>query len=124
MDAIGKPQSAHGYPASHSPQSLAHRMCRYGCLPHLERVLKEKGHAVVVVAEGAGEELIGAEVGTDAGGNKKLPEIGPFFKQAVSDYFAEKGTEVTIKYIDPRSGISHILRVQPHPIGRLRLPSS
>jgi 6-phosphofructokinase 1 len=75
---------------------------RYGCLPHLERVIKAKGHAVVVVAEGAGEDLIGAEAGTDAGGNKKLPEIGPYFKKAVSDYFAEKDIEVTIKYIDPR----------------------
>jgi 6-phosphofructokinase 1 len=65
-------------------------------------VIKSKGHAVVVVAEGAGEALIGAEAGTDAGGNKKLPEIGPFFKKAVSDYFEEKGVEVTIKYIDPR----------------------
>ena len=29
-------------------------------LPHLERVVDKKGHAVVVVAEGAGEELLGA----------------------------------------------------------------
>jgi 6-phosphofructokinase 1 len=30
-----------------------------GCLPHLERVLAEKGCAVIVVAEGAGEDILG-----------------------------------------------------------------
>jgi 6-phosphofructokinase 1 len=46
-----------------------------GCLPHLERRVAEKGYAVVVVAEGAGEELLGANAETDASGNKKLPKV-------------------------------------------------
>ena len=37
----------------------------YGVLPHIERVLKLKGKAVIVVAEGAGEELVGAAATTD-----------------------------------------------------------
>ena len=73
----------------------------YGILPHIERVLKTKGKCVVVVAEGAGEELVGAEAGVDAGGNKKLPEIGPFIKNAINKYFKEKNTTVNVKYIDP-----------------------
>jgi 6-phosphofructokinase 1 len=39
-----------------------------------------KGHAVIVVAEGAGEELLGQSAETDAGGNRKLPPIGVFMK--------------------------------------------
>lgn len=47
-----------------------------GCLPFLLNRVKEQGHAVVVVAEGAGEELLGKNSETDAGGNRKLPPIG------------------------------------------------
>jgi 6-phosphofructokinase 1 len=47
-----------------------------GCLPFLMNRVKDQGHAVVVVAEGAGEELLGKNLETDAGGNRKLPPIG------------------------------------------------
>lgn len=47
-----------------------------GCMPHLKQRVKEQGHAVVVVAEGAGEELLGKSIEKDAGGNRKLPPIG------------------------------------------------
>ena len=48
----------------------------YGCLPFLMKRVKEQGHAVIVVAEGAGEELLGQSAEVDAGGNRKLPAIG------------------------------------------------
>ena len=38
--------------------------------------MQEVGHAVVVVAEGAGEELCGKSVEVDKGGNRKLPKVG------------------------------------------------
>ena len=47
-----------------------------GCLPFLFQRVKEQGHALVVVAEGAGEELLGQSTAMDAGGNRKLPPIG------------------------------------------------
>ena len=47
-----------------------------GCLPFLLDRVKDKGFAVVVVAEGAGEELLGESAEVDAGGNRKLPAIG------------------------------------------------
>ena len=47
-----------------------------GCLNHVMRRVKEQGYAVVVVAEGAGEEILGESEEKDAGGNKKLPPIG------------------------------------------------
>ena len=74
---------------------------KYGILGHISRVLEKKGHAVVVVAEGAGEELVGASAEVDAGGNRKLPEIGPFIKDALNRHFKAEGTTVNVKYIDP-----------------------
>lgn len=72
-----------------------------GCLKHIEEVLRVKGHAVIVVAEGAGEEILGECAETDAGGNRKLPPIGEFLKLKVTEYFADRDTKVTVKYIDP-----------------------
>ena len=72
-----------------------------GCLAHIEHVLERQGHAVIVVAEGAGEELLGECTEVDAGGNKKLPPIGEFLKRKVTDHFNGMGKTVTVKYIDP-----------------------
>jgi 6-phosphofructokinase 1 len=47
-----------------------------GCLPFLMQRVSEQGHAVVVVAEGAGEDIMGMSQETDKGGNRKLPPIG------------------------------------------------
>jgi 6-phosphofructokinase 1 len=68
-----------------------------GCLPHLWRRVKKQGYAVVVVAEGAGEELVGTSAETDASGNKKLPKIGEFMKNKVEEYFKEQGETATVK---------------------------
>lgn len=47
-----------------------------GFLPFLEQRVRENGHAVVVVAEGAGEDILSKSLEVDAGGNRKLPPIG------------------------------------------------
>ena len=72
-----------------------------GCLPHLMRRVKEQGYAVIVVAEGAGEDVLGTSAETDASGNKKLPPIGTFMKSQVEEFFKENGKVATVKYIDP-----------------------
>lgn len=72
-----------------------------GCLPHLMRRVRQQGYAVVVVAEGAGEEVLGTSSETDASGNKKLPAIGEFMKKAITEYFKKQGETATVKYIDP-----------------------
>lgn len=77
-----------------------------GCLPHIRRRVKEQGYAVIVVAEGAGEEVLGESAETDPSGNKKLPPIGTFMKAQVEEYFKKKGDVATVKYIDP----SYIVR--------------
>lgn len=82
-----------------------------GILPYLRARVKERGSAVVVVAEGAGEELLGLSTETDASGNKKLPAIGQFLKGAISRHFDEHNPSqpATVKYIDP----SYMIRSCP-----------
>lgn len=80
-----------------------------GCLPHLAQRVQQKGHAVVVVAEGAGEELLGQSAEKDASGNKKLPAIGQFLKEKIGVYFKSQGQPSTVKYIDP----SYMVRSVP-----------
>lgn len=74
-----------------------------------ERVLRRR-HAVIVLAEGAGQDLLeGAEAKFDASGNKLNEDIGPFMRKALSDYFKREQVPVNIKYIDP----SYIIRAIP-----------
>ncbi len=72
-----------------------------GFLAHLERRLHHRHHAVIIVAEGAGQDLIGQTTGLDPWGLKKMADIGIFLKDKISDYFKKRKIEVTIKYIDP-----------------------
>jgi len=77
-----------------------------GFLAALERRLAEKHHAVVVVAEGAGQDLIpGAARERDASGNVKPADVGLFLRDRVHRHFAARGTAVTIRYLDPSYAI-------------------
>jgi 6-phosphofructokinase 1 len=58
-----------------------------GILPFLRQRVKEQKYAVVVVAEGAGEELLGVSEELDAGGNRARPKIGPFIIDAIASHF-------------------------------------
>jgi 6-phosphofructokinase 1 len=80
-----------------------------GILPFIRQRVKEQKYAVVVVAEGAGEELLGESSEKDASGHKKLPAIGEFIKAQVEQYFKAHGDEATVKYIDP----SYMVRSVP-----------
>jgi len=73
-----------------------------GLLKHLERRLTGRGHAVVIVAEGAGQELVHADAGaTDASGNARFGDIGTFLKREIEGHFKALEKEITVKYIDP-----------------------
>jgi 6-phosphofructokinase 1 len=63
--------------------------------------LKRKTHAVVLVAEGAGQDLVAGTGEKDASGNVKFGDVGLFFKDGINRYFKEAGFPVSIKYIDP-----------------------
>lgn len=80
-----------------------------GLLRTLEQRLERSGHAVVVAAEGAGQELLAATAERDASGNVKLGDIGTFLRDTIKGHFTRIGMEATIKYIDP----SYIIRGQP-----------
>jgi 6-phosphofructokinase 1 len=83
---------------------------KHGLLSCLEDRLARRGHAVVVVAEGAGQHLMqGAAGGTDASGNLKYGDIGPFLKKAIETHFKAAEKQINIKYIDP----SYIIRSVP-----------
>jgi len=70
--------------------------------------IARKQHAVIVVAEGAGQEYVPVE-GTDASGNKKLGDIGYYLKDTIAEYFRAKGIPATLKYLDP----SYMIRSAP-----------
>ncbi len=63
--------------------------------------LERKGHAVIVVAEGAGQHLMKATGERDASGNTSFSDIGVFLKERINAYFKQAGLEATLKYIDP-----------------------
>jgi 6-phosphofructokinase 1 len=72
----------------------------HGFLAVLEQRILDRKHAVIVVAEGAGQEFCTGE-GTDESGNPRFGDIGIFLKDAISAYFKERGLELNLKYIDP-----------------------
>jgi 6-phosphofructokinase 1 len=72
-----------------------------GFLEHLEKRLKNRNHAVIIVAEGALQDQLIKEHATDASGNVKMVDVGIYIKEQIKAYFKSKGTEVTLKYIDP-----------------------
>jgi 6-phosphofructokinase 1 len=63
--------------------------------------LQKRGHAVIVVAEGAGQDLMLASGERDASGNIRFNDIGVFLKERIGGYFQKLGIEATLKYIDP-----------------------
>lgn len=82
-----------------------------GLLRHLEKRLFERQHAVICVAEGAGQDLVARDNNAekDASGNVKLKDIGVFLKEKIESHFKNKGIEINLKYIDP----SYIIRSAP-----------
>ncbi|MFC1504630.1 ATP-dependent 6-phosphofructokinase [Spirochaetota bacterium] len=80
-----------------------------GLFPHLHKRLKTRGHAVIVVAEGAGQGFFEADRQKDASGNVKLRNIGVFLKDGIKKYFKDKNFPISLKYIDP----SYIIRAAP-----------
>lgn len=72
-----------------------------GFMAHLEKRILERHHAVVIIAEGAGQELLTASEETDASGNKKLSDIGTFLRDKINEYFKAKNIHINLKYVDP-----------------------
>jgi 6-phosphofructokinase 1 len=76
-----------------------------GLLAALERRLAEKHHAVVVIAEGAGQDLVPGDAGYDASGNLRLKDVGPFLCDRIRDRFARRRLDVIVRYFAPSYAI-------------------
>jgi 6-phosphofructokinase 1 len=84
-----------------------------GFLQALKKRLESRHHAVIVVAEGAGQHLFkNAAIQKDASGNVLHKDIGLYLKEKIKETFTAEGFKHSIKYIDP----SYIIRSAPaHP---------
>ncbi len=81
----------------------------HGFLATLRRRLEKRGHAVIVVAEGAGQDLLkSAPQERDASGNVKFGDIGLFLKEQISAYFKQIKMSVSLKYFDPSYSIRSV----------------
>jgi len=80
-----------------------------GLLECLRYRLAKRGSVVMVVAEGAGQELIQRDQATDASGNRRYGDVGLFLKEHIGAFFKERRIELNLKYIDP----SYIVRSVP-----------
>ena len=81
----------------------------HGLLTALERRFKSKNHAVILVAEGAGQDLIeGEPVRRDASGNILKKDIGEFLRDKITAHFKAIGVETSVKYFDPSYTIRSI----------------
>jgi 6-phosphofructokinase 1 len=81
-----------------------------GFLAALKERMLVRSHTLIVVAEGAGQELIEDEVvRRDASGNLKSKDIGLFLRERIENYFKSENIPVVMRYIDP----SYLVRSSP-----------
>lgn len=75
-----------------------------GLLAILEKRIRSRGHAVILVAEGAGQDLLRKAddpIETDPSGNIRLHDVGIFLKNEIENYFQTINLEINLKYIEP-----------------------
>jgi 6-phosphofructokinase 1 len=81
-----------------------------GFLAALERRILNRGHAVIAVAEGSGQELLGNTGNErDASGNVRLSDIGLFLQNKIEEWFHTRKIPFVMRYFDP----SYIVRSSP-----------
>jgi 6-phosphofructokinase 1 len=81
-----------------------------GLLAALEARIRARAHAVVAVAEGAGQDLLEhGEAERDASGNVRLRDIGPFLRERIERHFEAARVPLVMRYFDP----SYLIRSSP-----------
>lgn len=81
-----------------------------GLLAALVERVRRRNHAVIVVAEGAGQDLLeNTGSGHDASGNAKLADIGRFLRERIEACFKQEGVPIVMRYFDP----NYIIRSSP-----------
>jgi 6-phosphofructokinase 1 len=71
--------------------------------------IEREGYVVIVVAEGAGQELLAEAAEWDASGNRRHGDVGTFLRDKIPEAFRAQGISVSLKYIDP----SYMIRSLP-----------
>jgi 6-phosphofructokinase 1 len=77
-----------------------------GLLACLRSRVRDRGHAVVVVAEGAGQELFPDLSETDQSGNARLGDIGALLRTSITSAF--DGDPLSLRYVDPGYAIRSV----------------
>jgi 6-phosphofructokinase 1 len=86
----------------------------HGVLDYVRQTVAKQGHAVVVLAEGAGQDhLQNDQTATDASGNKLLGDVGRWFRGRLVTDFAEHDMELNVRYINPSYAIRGV-PANPH----------
>jgi 6-phosphofructokinase 1 len=81
-----------------------------GLLNQLQRKVDAQGHAVVIVAEGAGQDLFEQDpLMFDASGNRRLQDVGRLLRRRIIEHYEALGLKLNIRYIDP----SYVIRSVP-----------
>jgi 6-phosphofructokinase 1 len=78
-----------------------------GVFGYIERVLDRQGNCVIVVAEGAAQDLVEDAAGVDKSGNSRLGDVGVFLRERITGHFRGE-RDVTLKYIDPSYAIRSV----------------
>jgi 6-phosphofructokinase 1 len=85
----------------------------HGLLAALERRLRARSHAVVVIAEGCAASLSVGRAERDASGNTRYAsgsaDVGASLRDAITAHFEARGVPLALKYIDP----SYMIRSVP-----------
>jgi 6-phosphofructokinase 1 len=79
-----------------------------GFLTCLRQRVRQRGHAVIVVAEGAGQDLCASDGARDASGNARLADIGQLLRERITADFATAGAELSLRYVDPGYAIRSV----------------
>jgi len=79
-----------------------------GFTARLRERVRRQGHAVIVAAEGAGQELFDYDGAVDASGNARLADVGALLRRVITDGFASAGEEVSLRYVDPGYAIRSV----------------
>ena len=79
-----------------------------GFLARLRHLVRRQGHAVVVVAEGAGQDLLDDDGQVDASGNARLADVGALLRTRIAADFAAAGDELSLRYVDPGYAIRSV----------------
>jgi 6-phosphofructokinase 1 len=79
-----------------------------GFTARLRERVRRQGHAVIVAAEGAGQDLFDYDGAVDASGNARLADVGALLRQKIADGFASAGDELSLRYVDPGYAIRSV----------------